>query len=849
MKKKLLLTIVASLSIAVSTVGALSLASSNDFKIGATDNYTCELPAGYHEIQDVIDYLNDDHNYSTNPYTFRGTVTRRFDDVIYVQRVNQTTGKLDAIRVENVNTHANYVNEGNVVDISGGTLYLLDDSQPTLILQDSENIFKAFDINPTGFGPKQYATFDEWVEDAENNTDNIWSRLINVHMAKVVGIGTTDFNGTDYDYISLEDFINKQQWFVALQTDDNEAVKAVAQEAMVNAKSVSINFIFTIVEPYTVLTLNKVDDVVLGDEYLDTNIVSSVFTSNFKYYDSYNDEIYSDPFPAYYLNGKGDVPYGKFDEVEYTFMSFFYGNNSLFYMYEALDPTCDEYYYYNPDVGFERYCYVINPVEDYFAIYRDLYNLTNGVYTSNDGVRYIATGNEDGYCVFDVDKSKVLNPKSAYVVYDFGAYNIDMVKDKYDNIYIPLTLLVDVLSINSNRSFAFNGADFYYLNTFEAGNPLYDDYYITSPRLDSPTRSAAMAEYSYNEFAFLVEHFYGLRDNLIPEDSSFDAMVNSMGLKEMMKSTDTADYEYAVADFVCQKLSDGHASYSFVSPYCDSDRVTYEGDNFGNYGIGNNYYGGRNPRVAKLYSDLIQINTARNTAGKSVGLEIVDNVGVIRFDSFKKLRGNTGSIDIDSYSYEVLHNNDSYLLFMKAFKEIEEYNTDPDNLTKVNKIVVDITRNGGGALDSLPWLEAFFTDDPSITFKDWTTGEIVETHYQVDLDHDGVLGDTYKNDYDGFYLLTSNFSFSCGNYFPTVMKEKGAMTLIGETSGGGECAVAMFATADGTIIRDSSNFHLGYYDYVNEEFVGNDGGITPDYAYPREYFYDMAYLVNFVNNH
>ena len=50
---------------------------------------------------------------------------------------------------------------------------------------------------------------------------------------------------------------------------------------------------------------------------------------------------------------------------------------------------------------------------------------------------------------------------------------------------------------------------------------------------------------------------------------------------------------------------------------------------------------------------------------------------------------------------------------------------------------------------------------------------------------------------------TSSCSFSCGNLFPSVMKELGAM-ILGEQSDGGCCAIQCMATADGFFYRFSS---------------------------------------------
>ena len=84
--------------------------------------------------------------------------------------------------------------------------------------------------------------------------------------------------------------------------------------------------------------------------------------------------------------------------------------------------------------------------------------------------------------------------------------------------------------------------------------------------------------------------------------------------------------------------------------------------------------------------------------------------------------------------------------------------------------------------------------------------------------------------------------------FPTIIKDKGLATIIGETSGGGECIVGMLSTAHGCILRNSSNRQGGHWDSSESKFIGNDNGITPDYSLERSKFYDDNELYNFIRS-
>ena len=81
-------------------------------------------------------------------------------------------------------------------------------------------------------------------------------------------------------------------------------------------------------------------------------------------------------------------------------------------------------------------------------------------------------------------------------------------------------------------------------------------------------------------------------------------------------------------------------------------------------------------------------------------------------------------------------------------------------------------------------------------------------------------------------------------------KEKSTMTIIGQRTGGGECVVGQYGygNASGVIFHTSGQFHLGYYDKVTQQFVGDDAGIEPDYQLDVNKFYNNSELVNFINS-
>ena len=126
---------------------------------------------------------------------------------------------------------------------------------------------------------------------------------------------------------------------------------------------------------------------------------------------------------------------------------------------------------------------------------------------------------------------------------------------------------------------------------------------------------------------------------------------------------------------------------------------------------------------------------------------------------------------------------------------------------------------------------------------------IKEFHYRVDFNRNGIFGDkgdTYKGVYN-FFLLISDFSFSCGNGLPTMAYSDGITLIGGPHGGGGACPVATLSDGSGTIFNTSMPTQIIYQ---NEEgqYINNDAGIPvkPECQLPLDSWYDHAALNTFV---
>lgn len=87
-----------------------------------------------------------------------------------------------------------------------------------------------------------------------------------------------------------------------------------------------------------------------------------------------------------------------------------------------------------------------------------------------------------------------------------------------------------------------------------------------------------------------------------------------------------------------------------------------------------------------------------------------------------------------------------------------------------------------------------------------------------------------------FYIITSKFSFSCGNAFPFYARANGLAKIIGQSSGGGECCVFGFNFPSGQGLGYSSPYHLGYYNTNDNKYYGDEAGAATTYSVDSSWY-------------
>lgn len=852
MHNKKTLIILSSAAIAVATFACLFAPKVMSFNSHAQEEYTCDLPVGFSEIDEIIgDAIAAGTTLTANTKSFRGTVTKVVGDYAYVQRKSQVGDYVYGIRIQGVETYANSLAVGNVADFSNGYVYL-DRGIATFVLSDSGDCVVRYNANPTGYESvvyndllESYDTLDQtpqYQEDPDRPTNISYggNKLISVN-----NLVPVDYYGEQsrFDNQSLYEVQNVSHsdscylvvdaGFDNFKTDWNTAV---SQNKMLNLTACYFQMSYIADNDWTIyIHLISEDDYELGGTSIDTEVVNTISTSKYVLWVD-SSEDYKFPFVVYTLKGHGDVPYVEFDN--------FYNNACTHRLFTGFwlrkwNHPYDEhvYYYYN---GY--YEYMVDAENNIIELsYDPNYYAYTDPNDYKNGFEVMAAGGNDPH--IQVNYSNSLNFGEGHLLYwDLSRYNLDIVEDANRVVYFPLQALNIIFNDQMDGySAVYNGKDLYWSNFY---NRSQSEFWSDSPwyNAEDPTYtvSEAYAAYNYSCLCLSIEKVYGLaeyRGVYSTGINSADALFESMGLKSRLTSTNTIEFEEALVEFVGKWYYDGHSGFTRISPMNAKASVDW-----------NTLYSDaldENSRSHQLMDTYQTLESLRNSAGKDVGLSVYEDTAIITFDSFIKYDfslGDPSELDLSSYEYADLHGLGSELLFRKAFNEIE---TNDD----IKNVVIDITMNGGGDPDTFPFLEAYMSNDPSITCYNRLTGYTNEIHYNTDLNYNGVFGeeeDTYQGKYN-FYIMTSRYSFSCGNYYPTVVKEKAMATLIGQRSGGGTCVVSSLTTAYGSLLRNSGAHQVGSWDYVNNCFQNNEEGIPVDVEFDYHNFYNDEAIYNFIH--
>lgn len=435
--------------------------------------------------------------------------------------------------------------------------------------------------------------------------------------------------------------------------------------------------------------------------------------------------------------------------------------------------------------------------------------------------------------LFEADVSTYYRSGAPLITYDMSEYLIDFI-EKDGECYVPLQTINDLLVARNGMVVVFTGEEVLASLTSKT---LIDEMY----NAPTGTMSEEFARFNYNELRFVMDHFYGLKEQHSIQD--FGEFFMQTNLITDLAGTDPKAFDNALRKLTMKYLDDGHSGLlktSFMAGKLDPKDVDGQLEVLDSLGTSVNemafgslpakdarasFY----PDVPEMSSDLIQEHYPWY-------YEEVGDTAIITFDRF--------ACDKTDYYTEADLSNPQDTIELIAYANQQITRED----SPIKNVVLDLSLNVGGAADAAAFVIAWFEAGTArMTVFDKQTGAQNIGSYMADINLDGECGfDDGLQDVSK-YCLISSVSFSCGNLVPAFFKGKNGITLLGKTSGGGTCAVLPFTTASGALFTISSPLQISMI--KNGSMYDIDKGVEPDFVISKyETMYDREKLVEFIHN-
>ena len=461
-----------------------------------------------------------------------------------------------------------------------------------------------------------------------------------------------------------------------------------------------------------------------------------------------------------------------------------------------------------------------------------------------------------------------LSPATATVTFDFSKYGIDLRGDE-TAVYFPFATISDIFSDLDFHLAGYNGEKVIVLTGDDNNDVAMLEPERASQLLEAESRNEDMAAFCYAELCFVVDHFYGMpgrspleggiqKDGL---DKTLDAIENGPTIKQLLKSTNTNEYFIGMKSLQVLLQDGGHTSllvdWNLFQATQEEEEEDEEEDAWEKWKKGNQVI---NDTYPSLYQPLMDyLDNFQNPKGEMISIarpSASDETYYKQGDTAYLMYNSFGPINIDAWNDyydggckgETPANDEKFLGDLSVVLDaLKQANDDPE----VKNLVVDLSSNGGGDFDVLMTMSVLMGGPNYYYSENLVTGQRQKSYFDVDSNFDGVFDEKDKEvKYDlNIAVMVSDFSFSCGNFFPSLMKDMG-YPIIGERSGGGACSVQPFITPEGMQFQMSS----ARARLTNDKWVNIDSGIEPNYVIDissgdYDPLYDIAAISEIINNH
>ena len=419
--------------------------------------------------------------------------------------------------------------------------------------------------------------------------------------------------------------------------------------------------------------------------------------------------------------------------------------------------------------------------------------------------------------------------KGTPVCIDLSEYGISLIKDG-DKLYVPLATFSDLfVSQIMGLCWVYNGEAVFELSNssllcidedgLPALTPVGELYYSSD---GNSARPDDLAQFTYKELCLALDFHYGLKDE--HGITNFNEYFTKTGLFDSFLTTDPDKFYEAMEEFTILYLEDGHTCMS-AEGFNSKDPLSSNGST------------AAITSATKLVIEALEYENARSSFGiyAADGYSEYGDTAYVCFDTFS-----TGCLD---YTDAELVNDptDTIMLILYSHAQITRENS------PIKNVVVDLTNNKGGALDSAICLLSWFLGEAPFSPENVATKAKGTLEYTLDTNRDGVYDSRDSLGEYNKYCLISTQTFSAANLAASVFKASDDVTLIGLTSGGGACVSRALSTADGCLFTCSGQVRMNSAE--SESFYNPDGSVEPDiYIDDIANLYDRKFITNLINS-
>ena len=412
----------------------------------------------------------------------------------------------------------------------------------------------------------------------------------------------------------------------------------------------------------------------------------------------------------------------------------------------------------------------------------------------------------------------------ASTTFDFAKYGMRIYADDQD-VYLPYSVLSNMFTDIATNHLRYDGQSVYIRRADMAASELEDSILLNDQMkawLAGEPRPADVISQCYAELCFNIDYFFGY-----PGRAKLDAEVSEKGLdqaltdlgeegaavKQGLLSANMVDYAVTLYDTFMAWLSDGHTLVTDISSIVASDII---GENFD---VSTRMT--LDTLSSLLKSEVSMSQVLHDLIYPQRALAWGDDVyreyghtAIIRLDTFMPDEAAWASF----YSGEGPFPEDCLGTVITGLRRARENG----NITNV---IFDLSCNGGGSSDVMMAMLAFITGQNQLYGRNRITGQSMVITYEVDANFDGVFDEKdLEERFDFNYgLLVTRHAFSCGNLFPIILREAGAV-VIGEPSTGGSCCVQIGTDVQGIRYMMSS----GQWQLIDSTGQSVEGGCAVD---------------------